>query len=235
MDNGAILYEGPSKIDGKPIIAILTGLAKNSSNTKTGAMLQTWIIRSDIAPHNAQATGDDISVCGSCLQRPAMKTLREKLAKLLGVSRRQCYVKTFHAPRSVYEAYHRGNYQHLEDIDQDDLIDAIGERMLRIGSYGDPMAISADVWITILKYCGYPKTTGYTHQWKRPGASAYASFCMASCDLESDIPKAKRLGFRTALIGERSTCPAQLKPEKYTCSTCAFCDGTTGDVVFANH
>ena len=33
---GIILYKGPSKIDGKKIIAVATGFANKSENNKTG-------------------------------------------------------------------------------------------------------------------------------------------------------------------------------------------------------
>lgn len=33
--NGVILYEGPSKLDGQPIVVIAVGLKTKSSNTKT--------------------------------------------------------------------------------------------------------------------------------------------------------------------------------------------------------
>ena len=36
-----IIYDGPSVIDGAPIVAILTGLANASRNAGTGDMLQT--------------------------------------------------------------------------------------------------------------------------------------------------------------------------------------------------
>ena len=62
-----IIYQGPSLIDGKPIIAIAT---LNSRNGKTGEMIQTWIMRSDIEPHKAIKTGEDSSVCGDCPHRP---------------------------------------------------------------------------------------------------------------------------------------------------------------------
>ena len=60
--NGYILYEGPSGIDGAPIVVIATGFANSSANAKTGDMIQTWIIRSDIAPHHAVKSGDDASI-----------------------------------------------------------------------------------------------------------------------------------------------------------------------------
>jgi hypothetical protein len=55
--NGYILYQGPSAIDGKPIVVIATGFASKSNNGKTGDMIQTWIIRQDIAPHLAVKSG----------------------------------------------------------------------------------------------------------------------------------------------------------------------------------
>ena len=62
--NGYILYEGPSLIDHKPIVMIaLLG----SKNIKTGNMMQTYIIRSDIDPRLANKTGEDKSLIGSPL------------------------------------------------------------------------------------------------------------------------------------------------------------------------
>ena len=60
-----IIYEGPSKLDGAPIVAIATGVDGASDNGKTGDMVQITIIRADIAPHHATKTGDDTSVCGN--------------------------------------------------------------------------------------------------------------------------------------------------------------------------
>jgi hypothetical protein len=70
---GIVIWEGPSRLDGAPIVAIATGLARSSSNEKTGPMVQTWILRQDQAPHVAQRTGADESVCGNCPLRPLMQ------------------------------------------------------------------------------------------------------------------------------------------------------------------
>ena len=40
-EKGYILYEGPSALDGAPIVVIAT---METSNAKTGAMVQTWIL-----------------------------------------------------------------------------------------------------------------------------------------------------------------------------------------------
>src|SRR5262245_11112970 len=93
---GVVLYEGASQIDGAPIVAIANRIESASDNGKTGAMVQTWILRSDMKPTDALKTGDDSSVCGDCPHRPA--------------NNGSCYVKVFQAPRSTYEAYKRGRY-----------------------------------------------------------------------------------------------------------------------------
>ena len=93
---GIVLYEGPSRIDGAPIVAIACRITEASGNAKTGAMVQTFIMRQDIAPHEALKTGDDSSVCGDCPLRPIHK----------GATR--CYVRVYQAPLSVWNAYNRG-------------------------------------------------------------------------------------------------------------------------------
>jgi len=81
---GVILYDGPSMLDGEPIVVIAT---LETSNRKTGQMVQIWIVRSDIAPTDAAKSGDDKSICGACPHRHYSK----------GV----CYVNLAHAPLAV--------------------------------------------------------------------------------------------------------------------------------------
>lgn len=64
MTRGFVAYRGPSRLDGAPIVLIVT-LA--SLNTKTGAMAQAWVLRSDISPQEAIGDGRDRSVCGDCV------------------------------------------------------------------------------------------------------------------------------------------------------------------------
>ena len=68
---GVILYQGASALDGAPIVVIANRITAASTNAKTGAMIQTFIIRSDIDPLTALKTGFDASVCGDCQHRPA--------------------------------------------------------------------------------------------------------------------------------------------------------------------
>ena len=127
---GVILYEGPSRIDGKPIVAIACRITEASGNTKTGAMVQTFIMRQDIAPHDALKTGDDSSVCGDCKLRPINK----------GATR--CYVRGYQAPLSVWGAYKRGRYA-MPGVDFDAALlpELFANLSFRIGSYGDRRGI----------------------------------------------------------------------------------------------
>ena len=58
---GYIAYEGPSIIDGSPIVVIINRIDAGSDNVKTGALVQSFIIRSDIAPTDALAYAQKIS------------------------------------------------------------------------------------------------------------------------------------------------------------------------------
>ena len=57
--NGFILGHGRSLIDGMPIVVVAT---IKSRNTKTGDMVQTWILRQDMLPTDAVKTGADWSI-----------------------------------------------------------------------------------------------------------------------------------------------------------------------------
>jgi hypothetical protein len=215
---GFILYRGPSLLDGAPIIAIaITG---KSANAKTGDMVQTYILRADVAPTDALASGADASVCGDCKHRP-----------LLGGS---CYVQVWQGPRSVYAAFKRGRY--LESLDQ--AREAARGRMVRLGAYGDPMAVPAWVWESlILHAAGH---TGYTHQWLNgdiPAAQRQriTQLCMASADTETERELTQAADLRTfrvrrrddALTAGEFECPASAEAGKRkTCAQCGACDGS---------
>ena len=206
-----IIYQGPSLIDGKPIIAIAT---LNSSNSKTGEMIQTWIMRSDIEPHKAIKTGEDSSVCGDCPHRPANDG--------------SCYVLTFQAPLSVYRAFHRGSYDNRS-------IESFRGKPLRLGSYGDPLAVPLDAWQELIDISN--GRTGYTHQWKTNTNPEWKKLVMASVDNLEQAKQAKQAGWRYFRVtnetapktkGE-SICPASEEAgKKLSCADCLSCSGQTG-------
>lgn len=206
---GIVLYRGPSQLDGKPIVVIATGF-EGSKNEKTGAMIQTWIMREDIAPHNAVKSGEDVSVCGDCPNR--------------GTS---CYVLTFQAPLVVWKAYHRGIYSEVITVAK--ARQHFAGRSVRIGAYGDPAAVPAKVWHDVATWS--ESVTGYTHQWRNPEIAYLKGYCMASCDSKGDREEAKRLGWRTFRVTtdlEREDreiiCPATTQAE-LSCAMCKACGG----------
>jgi hypothetical protein len=110
---------------------------------------------------------------------------------------------------------------------------AAAGRMVRLGTYGDPAAVPANVWNTLLaKAAGH---TRYSHQWKSGKAGAdIMALCMASADSAMERDQAKVAGYRTfrvraenepALPGE-FICPASSEGgRRKTCADCGACNG----------
>jgi hypothetical protein len=218
---GVVLYEGPSKLDGAPIVVIATGITGKSRNAKTGAMVQTYIMRRDIHPIEAVKTGADVSICGACVHRGD------------GTGKgRSCYVTLAHGPRSVWDAYKRGIYPKVDAFTARALFKGL---MVRLGTYGDPAAAPLALWtVALADASGW---TGYTHQW-RDIPSAWSKLVMASADSVADMEAAHGMGWRTfrvsaepgaALKGLEVICPASEEAGKRTdCASCKACMGTSG-------
>lgn len=218
--NGLILYEGPSMLDGAPIVVIATGIKTASTNAKTGGMIQTYILRSDVAPIDAVRAGDDASICGGCTHRGD------------GTGKgRSCYVTLMHGPRGVYAAYKRGSYPRSTSHGARDIF---ADRMVRLGTYGDPAAVPTWLWPAVLnRAAGW---TGYTHQWRTIDPS-WAKLVMASADSEQDMRDAHAIGYRTFRVtpvgvgpikGVEIVCPASHEAgQKVQCNECKACMGTS--------
>lgn len=223
--NGAVLYEGPSVLTGDPVVVVLTGLLRLSQNPKTGPMLQTWIMRSDVDPIDAAKRGDDRAICGGCkLRGRGDGTLRD----------RGCYVTLAQGPLGVWKSYISGQYPERKRPDQRRLCGEQGS--VRIGSYGDPAAVPVGVWRSVLDGCewGGHGWTGYTHQWRHERFDArLTEFLMLSCESESNLEEVKqRFGpsartFRAARNAvptwKEVICPAD--GVRVTCSSCQLCRG----------
>jgi hypothetical protein len=215
--NGVILYRGPSMLDGSPIVVIATGIAKGSRNGKTGDIVQTWILREDMSPHDAVQSGADASICGACPHRGQIVDGRNV--------NRSCYVTIFQAPRNVWQSYHRGIYRDYQEGD-------LAGRKVRLGAYGDPAAVPASVWESVLATAS--GWTGYTHQWREH--DALQAYVMASCDTMQDYIDAKTAGWRTFRVRAATDpmasleikCPASAEAGKRTsCASCLLCGGTS--------
>lgn len=231
---GYIAYEGPSLIDGAPIVVIVNKIDDGSDNAKTGAIVQSFIIRSDVAPTDALKTGEDVSICGQCPHRPI-------LARETGDA--PCYVNVGRSVRSVYDAYKRGRYTRA---DAATIARALAGKIVRLGTYGDPAAAPVTMWAQITRYAAGRR--GYTHQWARPDfdAAAWAPLVMASADNVDEAARANLLGMRVFRVsmgvdvqaGE-AMCPASAEAgRRATCAKCTLCSGTSiqaRDIVIADH
>lgn len=223
-----IIWKGISLIDGvTPIVCIMTGLDAKSANRKTGAMVQTYIIRSDMHPVQAAGTRQDVGICGGCVHRKQES------------GRRTCYVNLGQGPRSVYDAYTRGVYP---AVSLETAAAAVAGKFVRFGTYGDPAAVPAEVWATLAGAA--MGRTGYTHQWRNKKFSALAPLMQASCETATDVERAHALGFagtfRVVPLGEAMPeaalhCPASEERGKVAqCIDCRACDGSTDVVIYAH-
>jgi len=223
-----IFYQGPSQLDGAPIVGIAV---LRSENSKTGDMVQTYILRADQSPLAALASGADASICGTCIHRPRRERRRDKRGRFtVGYSIiRTCYVDVAKSVSSVFRAFVNGSYDVLEPVDG---AARLAGRMVRLGAYGDPAAIPAHVWIALLAdAAGH---TGYTHQWRSPIAADLAPIVMASADGPADRDAARAAGWRTftvrtvdqPLAAREIVCPASPEGgDRLQCIDCGACDG----------
>lgn len=233
---GFIFYEGPSRIDGAPIVGVATWESKNA---KTGDLVQTWILRADVNPIQAINTGADSSICGDCPFRGKLvKPPENSKASLLYEStnvERNCYVTVGQAPLQIYHTYRAGNYPLLSDR----AAIKFANKGLRYGAYGDPVAIPMRHWKPLARYCTGRSHPGYTHQWRERKFQPWRRFLMASTASaeENDLAHAK--GWRTfRMIKDVSEmrhgeflCPASEEAGfRLTCNTCGACNGRHSDL-----
>lgn len=220
LANGWILYEGPSQLDGQPIVCIATGARTPTSNRKTGMMLQTWVLLSNVHPNEAIHTGADRSICGNCPLR------------LNARGHRICYVKPMPLGQ-IYKQYRAGRYDRQPILNYN--------LPARIGSYGDPTAVPIEVWRKLIK--SVPYTTGYTRQWTNPAFKDYQAFCMASVFTLEEARLAASAGWKTYrtrlgtdnLVSKEIECPASITPLIVTCATCKLCTGSKSNVSIKVH
>jgi len=240
--NGFIIYEGPSMIDGKtPIVMIAIGVKEGSKNSKTGAMIQTYIIRSDINPVSAAMQQKDRGICGGCIYRKKSFIGYDKWGIKRLYRKRRCYVNLGHGPRQVYRAYKRGIYPRL--VDDPSLIYLLNGKNTRLGTYGDPLAVPTNILSLIID--NSDEYTGYTHQWK---TGKMIGMLMASVDSASEKLEAMAMGYRTFMVidshedkdNSSIVCPSSKEyiektGKKISCNKCLICDGSTVSVSIKGH
>ena len=224
--NGFTFYRGPSMLDGKPIRAVATCIKSDSTNVKTGAMIQVYIMPDDIKPSIAVKTGQDESVCGSCVHRPIYA-----LDPSIPIEDRKspCYVLVWQSVDRVWQA----SYKDIMDAEEIGRAIAPSGKSVRFGAWGDPAMVPFDIMAALLR--GASHHTGYTHQWRK--FPKFRHILMASVDTIEEREEAKKAGWRTFRVAEKFTgedvvlpgeilCPASAEAGKRTtCDKCGLCAG----------
>lgn len=209
---GYVLYRGPSLLNGAPIIAVAT---LRTTNLKTGAMVQTWILPGEVSPEVAVRDGRDEAVCGSCPHRHFLNG--------------GCYVVPFQAPRSVWDSCRKGLY------DEDWEPEAFAGKRIRLGSYGDPAAVPEQVWERVLRHSD--ASTGYTHQaHRRELQPNLLEHLMVSVDSPAAAVRLHGEGLRTfrvkaeadPLLPGEVLCATETDPHA-DCHRCLMCSGAAKD------
>jgi len=216
-----IIYNGPSLLDDKPIVAIAT---YSDRNTKTGKVLQTYIIRADISPLEASKSGEDFSICGDCKFRgtPTTDPVRKQAVK------RDCYVNLGQGPTIVFKSYMRGVYPAADNVG--DRVDLGTGRVVRIGTYGDPAAVPSWIWDQLIRHS--ESHLAYSHQ-----SGFRPDIAMQSADTEAQAVAHWNNGARTFRVitdigdlvkGKEILCPASKEAgRRVQCNACKLCGGTS--------
>jgi hypothetical protein len=202
---GYILWEGPSRFNGRDICTVVTF---GSNNEKTGELPQVWILPVWTRPNVAfweTDNPDGEAICGDCKHRQL----------------RSCYVNWTNAPGQVWRKYIAGGYPKATKA----VWAYLRKVGCRMGSAGDPCAVP---WQVIKRL---QPTTCYTHQWTKPEFQKFAQLAMASCDTPAEANQAKRMRWRPFEIiledqeipKDSIMCPAMSKGTQ--CIKCRLCCG----------
>lgn len=227
IPRNVLFYDGPSRLNGERILAIATA---QNGNRKIGPMLQLWIMPA-ISPIVAVKTGRDAAVCGDC--------------RLRGDGTgggRVCYVEHWRAVENIWQSQRRAD--RTDRLDVATLAQRVAGVQLRIGAYGDPVAVPLEVWQPLLAVAG--GWTAYSHQWRRDDLTdGYRTWCMASVDSHVERSDAQRRGWRTFRVRQvggpvensEIICPHE-RDSDIKCADCSLCRGAARpakDIVVTVH
>ena len=215
-----VVWEGPSQLDGTPIMLVAHAVTAPSENRKTGDMLQLSIMRADMDPISAWATGQDGAVCpGACDHR----------SKARGGDG-TCYVnkaRLSSAWRAARRAADAGRVGAAPELFR-------GARV-RCGMEGDPAAVPLEVWTPILEAA--QAHTGYTAAW-RTLPREWSRYFMASVGSPADYLRARSAGWspfaasasaaddRDYAAAGADVCRAERPTAPMACVDCLGCNGS---------
>jgi hypothetical protein len=210
-----LIVESP--VHGEPV---LLAFVPHSQNTKTGDMVQIYIMHPDQNPLETSKLKLDDRVCGNC-------PLRHSLGGA-------CYVTLFHGPNRVYNSW-SDKGKKIDPIEE--ALEIVLGRAVRIGAYGDiahiPDYLAAEIMSLSNSY------TAYTHAWRNPVvARVWKGRAMASCDTAGQLRLAESQGWAgfVAVPEELDGVKICDNEENGTqCRDCLKCDGSQGSVQLTPH
>jgi hypothetical protein len=216
--NGAVVYEGKSMFDDKPIVAIATGFLQTYNRKLGSNVIQLWIMPRDVLPNIAIQEGKDVSVCGDCSFRKGI-----------------CYVNIA-IINSIYLCYQRGGYELIQQKHYDIIRNY--RKVLRLTAYGDIASLPHSAWIPLEQAAKH--TVGYTQQWE--SLQAYRGMLMASVKSVNEANIAQENGWKTYRV------KSETEPLDYNeilcsnsvnktvqCQTCGLCDGRSENIAVDVH
>tara|TARA_R100001480_G_scaffold150812_4_gene151739 strand:+ start:4096 stop:4935 length:840 start_codon:yes stop_codon:yes gene_type:complete len=209
-----VLYKGISLLDNEtPIMVVMSGFTKDSTNGKTGPLVQLYILPVHETPKDIYFSGSS-AVCGDCKYNGnnGCYVRWSNLGSVWKSAKSQSAI-----PMTLSKEFLRG-------------------LRVRVGAAGDPAAVPVSVWSKLLSTC--ENYTGYTHQWNKPEYQDMQDLFMASVDNARENEKARALGWNTFFVTDNekeakeegirclaSTDKKDMHGLPMTCSTCMLCNG----------
>ena len=221
--SGALVYEGPSEVDGSPIFAAFSNLLRPSTNSKTGEMPQLWILPQ-------KGTGkitETRSVCGACPAESWCYVDRSLLSNIIRAYQSGSYSRR---PEGLYDALDFSPYESV-----------------RYGAFGNLSALPVDTLKAMFDAADRAKKdwTAYEQHWKILSPTKeelLKSRAMASVSTIADAVEAYRRGWTFYLASLQPEADMLLLKKEYNvptircphdvnkrvrCSTCLLCNGMT--------
>ena len=190
---------------------IITGLRSYSQNSKTGNMLQSYIIDKEKAFSEPKVFGAkcaDCPVVNECYVSRDKLTVRRSLKRLI-----------------------EGEKTSYKFTTLDQVLPLLKGRSFRFGTYGDPSAIPLEMVKAITNEVS--SWTGYTHFWREIDQE-YQEFFMASVESLTGEMLAQAMSWRTFRMIRKGAsndsinsilCPNTSR--EITCEQCKLCKGTS--------
>ena len=151
--NTLCVFDGPSLVDGVRTIVLVTGFETPSINTKTGDMLQAYILRADMSPSEAAKIGADETVCGNCAMRPILVALAKK--QNADTDLIPCYVDKVRGPDGAWQSNANGNVEHVTPSEA-------AKRIAKLRRCPGPCSYDCKLKHTHLSLWDYPKSGNHS-------------------------------------------------------------------------